>query len=342
MDRIVSEALEKVLSGSALGAGEALRLSDERVDFDDLLYAANKIRKTYVGQRVHFCSIVNARSGACSEDCAFCAQSAKFKTGAPVYALMQPDQVLEAAKQAQQNGAQCFGIVISGRGVRDRDLDRLCALFEALRPLGIRLGGSLGILNEFQARRLAAAGMRIINHNLETSRRMFPAICTTHTYDERLATLDAARRAGMLLCAGGIFGMGETWEDRVDMLNDLQVRAVDSLPLNFLNPIPGTPLASQPRMSAREILRSIAIARFMLPRAEIRICGGREVNLRDLQSWMFHAGASGTLIGNYLTTLGRSPAADWQMVVDLGLADAASVASAYDGQGAILETATVR
>lgn len=323
MDPLVARAMEEVLAERPLDRATLLALTQDAVDGDDVLYAANKIRKHFVGQRVHCCSIVNARSGKCSEDCKFCAQSAHFATGAPVYDLLSTEEIVAAAREARDNGARCFGVVTSGRGVRDADLPRFCEIYRALRGLGLRLGGSLGVMTFDQARQLREAGMEMINHNLETSRRMFPRIVRTHTYDERLDTLRAAKQAGMILCSGGIFGMGETWEDRIDMLLELAGLGVQSVPLNFLHRIPGTPLEHVEPLSAQEILRSIALARFILPKAEIRICGGRSVNLRDLQSWIFHAGASGALIGNYLTTMGRTVEDDWQMIRDLGLASAA-------------------
>ena len=320
MDAFLQDCTNRVLAGDLLSREELLRLTDAAVSLDELMAAANDVRAKFTNNQAHFCSIVNAKSGNCSEDCSFCSQSAHFDTGVDTYTLMDHDTMLKAAKEAEANGASCFGVVTATKGVGERELEHFGPFFDKLRQeTNIRAGGSLGLMPPETARALAAAGMEMVNHNLETSRRNFGKVCTTHTYDDRLATLRAVRDAGMQLCSGVIFGMGEDWEDRVDVLLDLRELGVESLPLNVLDPRPGTGLEHQERLSVDEILRCISLARMAAPTADIKMCGGREANLGSSQELMFKAGASGALIGNYLTTLGRSPEEDRQMATDQGL-----------------------
>ena len=311
---------EHVIAGGEITRAQAETLCEERLDLHDLLFVANKVRLHFKGDRIEFCSIVNAKSGACSEDCTFCSQAARYQTNAPVYGLLPAEKIASAARDAEKNGARCFGFVVSGYGPNAREMEHYQRTLSAIEAeSSIRRGASLGILSPQQARELAAAGMEMINHNLETGERFLAKMCTTHSYAERVATLKAVRAAGMKLCSGGIFGMGESWSDRLDLLFTLREIGVDSLPVNFLNPIPGTPLADVPRITPRDALRCIAITRMIHPRADIRVCGGREVNLRDTQSWMFYAGANAAMLGNYLTTCGRPVEEDLRMLDDLGL-----------------------
>lgn len=301
---------------------EALRIAHVPADGAMLLFHhANRIRKHFRGNTVGLCSIINAKSGACSEDCAFCSQSAHFKTAAPVYKLMDPQTVVDAARQAKADGAESFGIVISGYGIRDdRELRAIGEIVDAIRrEVDIEVHGSFGILDREAVDYLREKGVTQINHNLETSNRHYPEICTTHTYGERLETLRHIRESGIKLCSGGIFGMGETAEDRVDMAFLLRDLEAETVPMNFLHRIDGTPLETMEPLEPLECLKIISLYRFILPEAEIKVCGGRETNLRDLQGMMFHAGADSMMIGNYLTTAGREPERDWQMMRDLGL-----------------------
>jgi len=310
------------LAGEALGREEALWIATA-ADFEELLYWANLLRDRFCGNVVHLCSIINAKSGACSEDCKFCAQSARYHTSAPVHALASRAEMAVAADAAAGLGADSFGIVTSGEAAckDQKDFDAICEAAGAVAESGkIDPCVSIGRLGAEDAARLKAAGVNRINHNLETSARFYPQVCTTHSHAERVATVQSARAAGLEVCCGGIFGLGETWEDRVDLALQLRELGVDAVPINFLNPIPGTPLGGRALLPAREALRIVALYRFLLPDREIKVCGGREVTLRDLQSWMFRAGASGTMLGSYLTTRGRSPEDDLQMLADLGLA----------------------
>jgi biotin synthase len=320
-DTIVSLA-RQVITGTPLSRSQAEWLVDvEEKHLLDLFRAASRIREHFVGTRVRCCSIVAAKVGRCSEDCAFCSQSAHYKTPVSGLTVLQRDNVYEAAMSAAANGADSFGIVNSGYGPTDDEVEHWGETIGRIRQSGsIRACASLGILNEQQAGRLKDLGMMRYNHNLQTSRRHFPNIIKTHSYDERLQTLHHLKANGISVCSGALFGMGETWTDRLDLAFDLREVEPDVVPLNFLIPIDGTPLKGNDPIPPMECLRIIAIYRFLLPRQEIKIAGGREVNLRDLQSWIFLAGADSFLIGNYLTTYGRQPQNDRQMVRDLGLA----------------------
>jgi biotin synthase len=228
--------------------------------------------------------------------------------------------VLAAARESADNGAQSFGIVNSGLGPSDDEIEEWGNVIRAIRREGrVRACASLGVLTAPQAQRLAEAGVQRYNHNLQTSRRHFSSIVTTHTYDDRLQTLRNLRAAGIELCCGALFGMGETWNDRLDLAFELREVNPEVVPINFLIPIPGTPLEHSRALEPIECLRIIAVYRFILPSQHLNIAGGREVNLRDLQSWMFLAGADSFMMGNYLTTCGRPVAEDLRMISDLGL-----------------------
>jgi len=324
MNSLVRELDRRLAGGGAVAYDEAMALmAFEGEDLVDLLDLANRLRQRHKGNRVSFCSIVNARSGNCSEDCTFCAQSAHFKTGVSTYPLMTPEQILSAAADACQTKALRFGIVISGRGIRfspRRDVEQILAAIRALKADGrVIPDASLGTLSWETARLLKEAGLEGYHHNLETSARYFPHICTTHPYEEKIETIRIAKATGFYTCSGGIFGMGENRQDRVDVAFTLRDLGVDSAPLNFLVPIPGTPLADVTPLSRSEMFKVIAVYRCVLPEADLRVCGGRERHLGEEQGRMFEAGANATMIGNYLTTVGRPPQEDLLMVERLGL-----------------------
>lgn len=319
----VFQLRDRVLKGGRVTREEALELfTYEGPDLMDLFAAANRIRHQFRGNRVSFCSILNVKSGRCAEDCVFCAQSVRYRTGVPEYQLLDVEAMVKEAREAAKRGSGCFGLVAAWRGLtKGAILDNVLEALRRIKAEGIiHPDASLGIIEDPAiAKALAEAGLYEYNHNLETSRRFFPRICTTHSYDDRLRTISYLKAEGVLICSGGIFGMGETIEDRVDMLMDLREVGVDTVPVNFLNPIPGTPMGDVPKMSPLECLRCLAVARFVLPEADIKTAGGREVCLRDLQAMMFFAGASSTMLGNYLTTPGRGPEMDLQLVEDCGL-----------------------
>jgi len=320
----VTQLGQRVLGGAGITRAEALWLFDleSREDIFDLLSWANRIREHFKGNKVHLCSIVNIKAGGCSENCRFCAQSAAYQTGSPRYGLIDAQPVLAAAEEASANGVTALGLVAAWRGLEEGPvLDEICNRLETLKESGkARPDASLGIIKSQQvAERLKQSGLECYNHNLESSRRFFPQVCTTHTYEERVQTIRHLKQAGIKICSGGILGMGETREDRCDLAFALKELGANIVPINILNPIEGTPFAEQAPLPPLEILKSIACFRFILPKQEIMIAGGRTVNLRDLQSLIFMAGASALMVGNYLTTLNQPIEKDLQMLKDLGL-----------------------
>jgi biotin synthase len=296
-----------------------------RLDWPGLwprLGEASRLREQHFGRRVSFCVIINAKSGACSEDCAFCSQSARVKGGAPQYPLLSQEKLVEAAKNAAAAGAARFSIVTSGRGVvTPRDQGAIVAAVAAIREAvpTLRVCGSLGIVDREFLRDLKAAGLFRFHHNLEAAASHFPKICSTHAYAERVATIEAAKAAGLSVCAGGILGLGESLSQRWELAQALKDLEVDAIPLNFLHPLPGTALADRALLAPLEALKAVAAFRFMFPQRSIIICGGRQATLRSLSPLVFAAGADSLMTGDYLTTRGRLPEEDRQMLVDLGL-----------------------
>ena len=314
----------RAIAGEQLEREEALWLFglESSADIWDLLAAANRVREHFKGNKIHLCSIVNAKAGGCSEDCKFCAQSALWQGASPRYGFVDKEPVEEAAKEAERNGVTAVGLVAAWKGLKEGPvLDEVCERIREMAAEGkARPDASLGLIqSQAVADRLKEAGLQCYGHNLESSRNFFPRHCTTHTYEDRLQTIRYLKNAGIKICSGGIIGMGETREDRCDLA--LAVREVGAhiVPINILNPIPGTPYENNPPLPPLEILKTIACFRLLNPRKEIMIAGGRTVNLRDLQSMIFMAGASALMVGNYLTTLNQPVEKDLQMLQDLGL-----------------------
>lgn len=312
----------KVLEGGGVSREEASALAaidDNEVPF--LLAMADRIRQQFVSDDVDLCAIVNGRSGRCSENCRFCAQSAYHRADISIYPLLSEVELVAAAKRAEAGGALRFSIVTSGRGVEgDQDFPRIIRALERIQQeTNLMVCASLGTLTIERAIALKAAGVSRYHHNVESSRNYYINVCTTHSYDDRAATIGIAHEAGLEVCSGGIIGLGESMEDRLDMAFELKTLGVHSVPLNILNPIKGTELAEQPPVPPREILKTFALFRFILPDRGIRTAGGREVNLRDLQSVSLMGGINGMLIGGYLTTGGRNYDMDVAMVKDAGL-----------------------
>lgn len=280
---------------------------------------AGIIREKFKGKQVDLCSIVNARSSRCSEDCSFCSQSIYHKTGINTYPLLSKKKILKAAYQAEAAGADRFSLVTTGRGI-DGDFENIISIVKELKEkTNLKLCVSLGLLNKKAADSLKESGVERYHHNLETAPDYFDKICTSHSYQERIETIHIAQKAGLEVCSGGILGMGESREQRLEMAFLLKELKVDSLPLNILNPIPGTPLADKEPLPPLDILQTIAVYRFILPETDIRYAGGRETNLRDLQALGLIGGINGMLTGDYLTTSGRKTAEDIVMINDLGL-----------------------
>jgi biotin synthase len=288
-----------------------------------LLARANAVREAVHGCEVSLCGITNAKSGRCPEDCGFCSQSAHYpEAGAPVYPLVSAEEIVGQAQAAERAGAREFSIVASGRRVSSEGELRTLedALGRLRRETAVEPCASLGLLREPELARLKRAGLMHYHHNLETARSFFPNVCTTHGYDDQLETIRAAQRQGLKLCSGGILGMGESPEQRVELAETIRDLGVDCVPINFLNPRPGTPMAHVKAITAEECLATIAVFRLMMPTAHIFVMGGREVNLGDRQELVFQAGADGTMVGNYLTSAGRAPDATVAMIERQGLA----------------------
>jgi biotin synthase len=286
----------------------------------DLVALAHRVRLTYCGPDVELESLVNAKSGACPEDCAFCSQSARFATDVDVYPFLDLEEVLAAARATCDAGATQFCIVVAVRGPEERLLRRVIEAVGAVHTeTGLEVACSLGLLAREQAERLAAAGVRRYNHNLETCRELFPQICTTHTWDDRVETARLATEAGMELCCGGILGMGETLDQRVDFAFELAALEPCEVPVNLLDPRPGTPLGDRALLAPREALQAIAMFRLVMPATWIRLAGGRERVLGELQAMGLLAGANALIVGNYLTTTGRPAEADLALLDALGM-----------------------
>ncbi|MDD5436752.1 MAG: biotin synthase BioB, partial [Candidatus Omnitrophica bacterium] len=271
-----------------------------------LIAMADGVRAGKTGPRLDLCTILNAKSGSCAEDCKFCAQSCRHRTGIETYPLKADDEIFAAAVAAKKNGAGRFGIVTSGNALTKKELERLSGCISKIRAgVGIKICASLGKLGENELRSLKKAGISRYHHNIETSPRYFRKIVTTHTFEERLGTIKAAKAAGLEVCSGGIIGMGETWRDRIEMALILKKLDVDSVPVNILVPIDGTPLKGANKISCVDAIRTIAIYRVILKDKTVKLAAGRETVLKDFQASAFMAGANGMLIGGYLTVKGR-------------------------------------
>ena len=310
---------ERALLDEALTRDECLAVlgaPDDRLL--ELLGAAFTVRERYFGRKVRLQMLLNAKSGACQEDCHYCSQSAVSTATIERYGLLPREQMLEGARRAAAAKAQRYCIVISGRSPLDREIAEIADAVQAIKQeVPIQVCCSLGLLNEEQARRLKAAGVDRVNHNLNTSEAFHPLICTTHTFRDRLTTIGHARAAGLEICSGGIIGMGESDEDVIDLAMALREVKPDSIPLNTLHPVPGTPLEHCRHLTPQRCLKVLCLFRFLHPRTEIRIAGGREFNLRTLQPLALYA-ADSLFVGGYLTTPGQ-PAHDvWNMISDLG------------------------
>jgi biotin synthase len=311
---------EKILDGGSLSEKEALFVSEiSGPDIFSLFASANKIRHCFRGTVAGLCSIINARSGACSEDCSFCAQSAKSKARIEVYPLLDKTEVVRKARQAKKSGAKRFSIVTSGKRVSPGDLSNIADMVSEIRELGLLPCASLGLLGKAELSMLKKAGLDRYHHNLESSREFFPVVCGTHSYTDKIKTIEAAQSGGLSVCSGGIFGMGESWRDRIEMAFTLKRLDVDSAPVNFLIPIEGSALGHRESLHPFEALKIVGLYRLILPRKEIRICGGRLQALGEFNSMIFLAGADGMITGDYLTTLGRSPEDDIRLVKTYGL-----------------------
>ena len=288
-------------------------------DLKELCEGADRIREHFIGDKVDLCSIINGRSGRCPEDCKYCAQSAHNHTSCEIYDFLPEEKIVEACKLNESEGVDRFSIVTSGRSLSGEEFEKAVHAYETMHAeCKIDLCASMGFLNAEQLHRLHEAGVTSYHHNIETSKRNFPNICTTHTYEQKIETLKLVKKEGMCACSGGIIGMGETWEDRLDMAVSLAELCIDSIPINALMPIEGTPLENQPRLTEDEILRTIAFFRYINPEANIRLAAGRALLTNDGEI-AFQSGASATITGNMLTTVTCATIrSDKQMLENLG------------------------
>lgn len=317
MMSIVRQLKEKVMSGEWIGKEEALQLA--AAPLGELTEAADEIRRRYCGDTFDICTIINGKSGKCSEDCKFCAQSSRYHTGLKdTYPLLGTEELLKEAKYNADRGVLRYSIVTSGRCLSDREVERLCDSIRKIKEeTDIRICVSPGLLQEEQFRKLKEAGADRAHCNLESSERYFPQVCTTHTYEEKTAAIQAAERAGLSVCSGGILGLGESVEDRIDMVLTARKLGVSSIPVNVLNPIPGTPYEKNPVLSGEEILRCTAVFRFLIPDGFIRLAGGRGL-MEDKGKKCFQSGANAAISGDMLTTAGITVESDMEMIRSLG------------------------
>lgn len=306
----------KIRRGESITGQEALVLYDQPLE--ELCREADKLRRHFCSDGFDICTIINGKSGRCSENCRFCAQSSHHTTGAMEYPLLPAEDIVAQAKINDEQGVLRYSIVTSGKRLSDGEIDRMC---EAVRRVkaetGISVCISFGLLNEAQYRKLKEAGVTRVHNNLETSRRNFPNICTTHTFGDKVNAIRAAQAAGLSVCSGGIMGLGETVEDRIDMALTLRDLGIKSVPVNMLNPIPGTPLAEKEKLTAEDMRRIVAVYRFLLPDASIRLAGGRGL-LGDKGRGCFLSGANAAISGDMLTTAGITVETDKKLLKELG------------------------
>jgi len=311
----------RVLSGNTPARSDGLRLLALPPEYRDALLAlTDALRQQHSGNHIKTCSIINAKSGRCSENCSFCAQSVKHTTDLKNYPLMSAGDMLTQAKREEHHSLRC-GIVTAGRGIKPEELEIVCDAVSEFQKQGLQQQpcASLGILDSAEFKRLKDAGLKRFHHNLEASRSFFPKICTTHTYDERVETIKNAQAEGFEVCVGAIFGLGETDKDRLDVLEEIRGLDPVSVPLNFLVPIEGTQLANRQRMPVWEAIKIIALARFVMPEKDILIGGGRLEIFGDQQHLIFKAGANAMIVGDLLTVKGRTPEDDMELLRELGL-----------------------
>ncbi len=313
----VEELKKKVLNGELIGKEEALFLAEE-APLDELTEAANEIRKHFCKNKFDICTIINGKSGKCSENCKFCAQSSFYNTKINEYSLLDSKSIVKEAKYNDERGVLRFSIVTSGRKLSDKEVDSVC---ESIREIGkntsVSICGSFGLLSEEQYKKLKEAGLTRVHNNLETSKRNFKNVCTIHTFEEKIQAIKNAKNAGLNVCSGGIMGLGETMEDRIDMVLTLRELGVLSIPVNMLNPIKGTPFENNKLLTNDEMCRIVAVFRFLIPNAAIRLAGGRGL-LEDKGEKCFLSGANAAISGDMLTTSGITIKEDMDLLEKIG------------------------
>ena len=320
MKKELNVLTENILSGKPLSAETCRIVVDMPMsDVPILMEGANRIREAYFGSEIQLCTICNGKSGKCSEDCAFCSQSASSKTNADVYPLLNKENLMAGGEYAAKTPINRYAVVTSGRRLPAREVVDVAEALGALDSDRIKTCASLGILGPEDFRVLKKGGMTRYHHNLETAESHFTSMCGTHTYEERVNCVLAAKKSGLSVCSGGIFGIGETDEQVLELALALKILDVDAVPINFLTPIEGTPMARYPKVTPMRCLKIISLFRYVLPDKDILVCGGREASLGDRHPLIFKAGANGMMTGNYLTTDGRTFQKDLEMLNNLGL-----------------------
>ena len=320
MKSAVAALTEKIIAGLRLGRGDDFSLLLE-APLEEVMEGAGRLQEHFCGKHVDLCTIINGRSGRCSENCKYCAQAACHDTGIEEYSFLPKEKIIANARANEAAGVNRFAIVTSGRALGGKEFDQAIEAYEEMsHSLHIDLCASHGIISREQFRRLRQAGVTSYHHNIETSRHFFPQICTSHTYEDRIKTIKIAQEEGMCVCSGGIIGMGETWEDRLDMALSLAELHIQSIPINALMAIKGTGLEDRPALSPEEILRTIAIFRFINPEANIRLAAGRKLLPQNGATAFLH-GASASITGNMLTTSGTTIKEDLAILADLGLSN---------------------
>ncbi|MGD8918717.1 MAG: biotin synthase BioB [Nitrosopumilaceae archaeon] len=321
VSEFIKECQENVLSGIGISSEDAAKLFDvPDENIQELAKAANQITREFNGHKVDVEQLNNIKKNACSEDCSFCGQSAFFDTGIESYQLPSADEVVERAQKAKDEGAESYCLVAAWREPSPKDFDKVCKIIQNVNDkVGISIECSLGFLTEEQAKKLKELHVKRYNHNLETAKSKFAEICTTHTYEDRMKTLQIAREAGLELCTGGIIGLGETRKQRLELTLELAVIYPEEVTINMLVPVPGTPLELQTPLEKSEIIRMFSVIRFLLPESVIKISGGRETNLEDSGEELLQSGANGIITSGYLTMGGNEAEKDIKMIKKIGL-----------------------
>ena len=321
MSGFIKECQEKIFSGIGISSDDAEKLFNiSEQNIKELASAANQITRDFNGNKVDVEQLNNIKKNACSEDCSFCGQSAFFDTGIETYQLPTAEEVVIKASKAKKEGAESYCLVAAWRESSPKDFEKVCNIIKEINnKVGINVECSLGFLTPEQAKKLKELGVKRYNHNLETSKSKFSEICTTHTYDDRLKTLQIARDAGLELCTGGIIGLGETRKQRMELTLELAALYPEEVTINILVPIPGTPLELQTKIENSEIVRMFSVIRFLLPESVIKISGGRETNLEDSGEELLQSGANGIITSGYLTMGGNDSEKDFKMIKKIGL-----------------------
>jgi len=313
----IRQLAKEIIEGKRLTGEDDLSIF-EQADLEALIEGADAIREAFCSNHVDLCTIVNGRAGRCSEDCRFCAQSAHNHTGCEIHGMLAPEEVLEDCRKREAAGVHAYSIVTAGRTVEGTELDTLVETYALLhKECDIVLCASHGLITREAFKRLKEAGVTRYHANIETSKRNFPNVCTTHTYEDKIKEIQLAKEAGMVVCSGGIIGMGETWQDRLDMAVALAELAVDSIPINALIPVKGTPFGDLPPLTEEEILRTVAMFRYINPAAYIRMAAGRNY-FADGGRRLFLAGVNAAITGDMLTTVGNNTKQDIEMLQEMG------------------------